>query len=169
MKQAARIGIAMGLGSLATCLSWGADLPTPVAASGAMPAGRYVLQRQLADSLAAAVAKPSDPAVAPIGVTDQYSISEVRRKADGVPAIHPEHTELHFILDGSGTLVTGGKIVTPPGSKTAVIEGGVAREVNKGDAVILPQNTPHWYQNIDGGLTYLEVRFLVPGASPPGH
>jgi len=168
MKQAARIGIAVGLGSLAACLAWGADLPTPVPASGAMPAATYASQKQLAESLAAAVAKPSDPAAAPIGVTDQYSITEAHRKADGVPAIHPAHTELHFILEGGGTFVTGGRIVTPPGSKTAIIEGGVARHVSKGDAVIVPQNTPHWYQHIDGELTYLEVRFLVPGASAPG-
>jgi quercetin dioxygenase-like cupin family protein len=38
--------------------------------------------------------------------------------------------------------------------------------VQKGDAVIIPPETPHWYTKVDrGGLTYLEVRFATPAGS----
>jgi mannose-6-phosphate isomerase-like protein (cupin superfamily) len=74
-------------------------------------------------------------------------------------------TELHFILDGSATFTTGGKIIGSGGG--AIIEGGVSRKVQKGDAVIVPPNTPHWYNQVDGSLTYLEVRFIAPTATTP--
>ena len=39
--------------------------------------------------------------------------------------------------------------------------------MQKGDAVIVPPNTPHWYNQDDGSLTYLEVRFIAPTATTP--
>jgi mannose-6-phosphate isomerase-like protein (cupin superfamily) len=81
--------------------------------------------------------------------------------------VHPDATELHFILEGSATFVTGGKIISPAGAGGPVIEGGMARIVHKGDAIIVPPDTPHWYRHVDGALTYLEVRFATrPVASP---
>jgi quercetin dioxygenase-like cupin family protein len=44
----------------------------------------------------------------------------------------------------------------------ARIDGGVTRKVTKGDAILIPENTPHWYSQIDGAIAYLEVRFSVP-------
>jgi quercetin dioxygenase-like cupin family protein len=37
----------------------------------------------------------------------------------------------------------------------------VTRKVTKGDAILIPENTPHWYSEIDGAIAYLEVRFSV--------
>jgi mannose-6-phosphate isomerase-like protein (cupin superfamily) len=121
----------------------------------------YVTRQQLTDKLKAAAAILSDPALSPIGVSDQYSIQEVHRGKAGPPAIHHGWTELHFILEGSGTFVTGGQITGVPGGADSIIEGGASRKVQKGDAVIIPSDTPHWYRTIDGSLTYLEVRFVA--------
>jgi quercetin dioxygenase-like cupin family protein len=33
--------------------------------------------------------------------------------------------------------------------------------VAKGDVVVIPAGTPHWYKDVDGSVTYLEVRFDV--------
>ena len=41
------------------------------------------------------------------------------------------------------------------------IDGGVTRHVAKGDSVVIPAGTPHWYKEVDGSITYLEVRFNV--------
>jgi len=129
----------------------------------------YVMHGQLADSLKAAIAKPSDPALSEIGVTDQYSIHEVHRGKAGPPAVHVGWTELHFILNGGASFVTGGKIVPASAGTPSSIEGGVSRQVTKGDAIIVPPNTPHWYQRIDKSMTYLEVRFIAPAAAIPSH
>jgi len=160
---------AMAMVLLTALLPAGAEQAAPPAPAAGSPA-IYLSQAQLAETLKAAMAKPSDPALSPIGVTDQYFINEVHRSKAGPPAAHPGWTELHIILEGSGTFVTGGTITTPPGGTittppggTAVIEGGISRKVSKGDAIIVPANTPHWYQQIDGSLTAIEVRFIAPG------
>ena len=91
-----------------------------------------------------------------------------RTKAQGAIA-HPEGTEVHHIIDGAGTLVTGGTIVRPAASgegsasaAPATIEGGVSRHVAKGDVILIPAGTAHWYKDLDGTITYLEVRFDLP-------
>jgi quercetin dioxygenase-like cupin family protein len=43
-----------------------------------------------------------------------------------------------------------------------MIENGVSKRVTKGDVVIVPANTAHWYKEIEGAITYLEVRWLAP-------
>jgi mannose-6-phosphate isomerase-like protein (cupin superfamily) len=99
-----------------------------------------------------------------MAITDQYSINEVHRsKPTAPPAIHPGWTELHLVLDGSATFVTGGRIAAAQGTNGSVIEGGVSQKLEKGDAVVVPPNTAHWYQQIDnGGITVIEVRFVAP-------
>jgi mannose-6-phosphate isomerase-like protein (cupin superfamily) len=90
-----------------------------------------------------------------------------RPKTDPGDAIAHETrtTEVYYILDGGGTLVTGGKIVNPktrPGSASGPrgekIEGGVSRHVSKGDLIIIPGRTPHWWSSLDGDLNYMIIR-----------
>jgi mannose-6-phosphate isomerase-like protein (cupin superfamily) len=69
---------------------------------------------------------------------------------------------VHLILEGSGTLITGGKMI--PGANGNTIEGGVSHVVKKGDVFIIPANTPHMYSQVDGSVTYFETRFVT---SPP--
>lgn len=125
----------------------------------------YVTREQMAAELAAAMRRHRDPALAPIGVNGQYSIQEVHRDQAGTPAIHAGWTELHFILEGRAVFVTGGQLTALGRSAGSVIEGGVSRTVARGDAIIVPPDTPHWYKQITRPLTYLEVRFVSPG--PP--
>ncbi len=76
-------------------------------------------------------------------------------------------TEVYQMLDGAGTLVTGGRLVDPDkgtvgGTGTTVrgprIEGGVSRRVTRGDIVIIPARTPHWWSELDGDISYLIIR-----------
>jgi mannose-6-phosphate isomerase-like protein (cupin superfamily) len=99
--------------------------------------------------------------------SDRHRINIVRRtKAAGAVA-HEGFAELHHIVDGSGTLVTGGTIVRPTstgsgraGGAGATIQNGVSRHVTKGDVILIAPGMPHWYKDLDGGsITYLEVRW----------
>jgi mannose-6-phosphate isomerase-like protein (cupin superfamily) len=128
----------------------------------------YLTQQQLAAKLQAAISAASDPALSPIGVTDQYSINEVHRAKAGAPAVHAGWTELHFIVSGSATFVTGGTLTPASGGPGSVLQGGVSKKVSKGDAILVPSNTPHWYKEVNG-LTYLEVRFLNPPPAGDAH
>ena len=87
----------------------------------------------------------------------------------GLPQDANQHmtkiSEIYYILEGSGTLVTGGRM---PGAKPMApgsvnlqsprVEGGVSRRVSKGDVVIIPGRTPHWWSSQDGDLSYLIMR-----------
>lgn len=75
-------------------------------------------------------------------------------------------TEIYYVLDGSGTLVTGGTITDmkpPPAGRSAgprgdKIEGGASRHVAAGDIIIIPGRTPHWWSSLDSDIHYLIYR-----------
>jgi mannose-6-phosphate isomerase-like protein (cupin superfamily) len=138
-----------------------APTPAPMPVPGSP--GTAVSGVELAQQIEAAIAKSADPAVAEVGVTDHYAIHEVRRLKPGPAAIHMGWTEVHLILAGGGTLVTGGKLITGPSGKT--IEGGISHALKKGDVFLIPEDTPHMYSAIDGSLDYFEVRFATAAAA----
>jgi mannose-6-phosphate isomerase-like protein (cupin superfamily) len=77
-------------------------------------------------------------------------------------------SEIYYILEGNATLVTGGTVPNPhqlrPGSGAMItmqgarIDGGVTRRVTKGDVIVIPGYTPHWFSSQDGDLKYLIFR-----------
>jgi mannose-6-phosphate isomerase-like protein (cupin superfamily) len=74
-------------------------------------------------------------------------------------------SEIYYILDGSATLVTGGTLPDPKplraGSTTLQsprIQGGTSRHVGKGDVIVIPGRTPHWFSSQEGDLRYLIFR-----------
>ena len=95
--------------------------------------------------------------------TDQYRINLVHRVKPGAALAHAGNTEVHYITEGAGTLVTGSTIAKAAGG-TATIENGETRRVKKGDVILIPASTPHWYKDIEGSISYLEVRFVAPAA-----
>ena len=133
----------------------------PVLAQPASPA-TYVTDAELRAAMEKAAAVRPAMAVAPVKNSDHYRINLIRRTAAAGAIVHRPGTELHHIVEGSGTLVTGGSIVKGSGDAPATIEGGVSRRVQKGDVVLIPEGTPHWYSAVDGSVVYLEVRFNVP-------
>lgn len=139
--------------------------PPPAPPSAAPPAGSpaiYKPNQGLMEALQKAVPNAAGMFNSPVSNTDQFRINVIRRdKAAGALA-HPGNTELHYIIDGAATLVTGGTIVRAGGATAATIDNGVERRVAKGDIAIVPANTPHWYREVEGSVTYLEVRWLAP-------
>ena len=64
-------------------------------------------------------------------------------------------------------MVTGGKLVnetrTNPTNLTGkAIEGGTSRSVAKGDFILVPENTPHWFNSINGVLVLFSVHVPRP-------
>jgi mannose-6-phosphate isomerase-like protein (cupin superfamily) len=122
---------------------------------------------ELAAALQQSMAKSGDQSSAPIANESHYRINIVRRDKPGPAMAHAtgpaKGTEVHYILDGAATVVTGGTLVRPAADARAAsqIDNGVERHVAKGDVVVIPAGTPHWYKEVDGSVTYLEVRFDV--------
>jgi mannose-6-phosphate isomerase-like protein (cupin superfamily) len=92
----------------------------------------------------------------------------------GMAALHHKVSEVYHVMDGSATLVTGGKIVDqkerPPDAKSVMLEdgpgasgssiqGGVTQHIKAGDVVVIPADVPHWFSKIDGSITYIVVRY----------
>ena len=73
-------------------------------------------------------------------------------------------TEVYQMVEGAGTLVTGGRLVDErrdPKSTTvrgSRIEGGVSRRVVKGDVIIIPGRTPHWWSELESDIRYTIIR-----------
>jgi mannose-6-phosphate isomerase-like protein (cupin superfamily) len=97
-----------------------------------------------------------------VQIGDHYRINLIRRTEAAGAIVHQRGTELHYVTDGAGTLVTGGLVVRPAGGGQGTIEGGLARHVTAGDAILIPEGTPHQYTAVNGSITYLEVRFNEP-------
>ena len=86
--------------------------------------------------------------------------------------IHSEVTEVYSVLDGSGTLVTGGRLIDPrprentarrrrvsgPGWTGNGMDGGETRQIGEGDVIIIPAGTPHYFSDIPESITYTVVR-----------
>jgi len=124
----------------------------------------YKSAAELMATLARNAQAKSDQATSPIANEDHYRINIVRRGSAGTAMAHAtgpaKGSEVHYIIDGAATVVTGGTLVRPAGAPTT-IEGGESRRVSKGDVIVIPAGTPHWYKNVEGSVTYLEVRFDV--------
>ena len=87
---------------------------------------------------------------------------------------HDQQTEGYLIVSGTGTLVTGGKIVNgrrspPEGEVTKILNGPscsgtttgadvVKKVVKTGDIIIIPAGVPHGWSDIPEHVDYLSFR-----------
>ncbi len=133
-------------------------------AQGAVPQGTIATGTELQAALDEARQDDPDAAmmVARVENTDTTRVNLIHRTTPRNAIIHATGWEVHHITAGRATAVTGGTVersTGPDGERVARIVGGESREVTVGDVVIIPAGTPHWYSEIDGSVTYLEIRY----------
>ncbi len=95
--------------------------------------------------------------------SDKYMVHASRRNKSGMAEIHTEDADIVYVLDGTATLVTGGKAVdakmTAAGEfRGSEIEGGDTRELKKGDVIIVPAGVPHWFKEVSDPFLYYVVK-----------
>jgi mannose-6-phosphate isomerase-like protein (cupin superfamily) len=139
-----------------------------VAQGTGAPSAAYMSGADVAKNLATAVATD---AAAGAAVTIAPGIMVRRRSSDGEPQyaiVHPFSTETYYIVEGTGSLVTGGVLDPPPAVpadpdvvRSKAIKNGVTHKVARGDVIVVPPGTPHWFNAIDSTITYLESRVRV--------
>ena len=139
------------------------------AAQSVVPPGTVSAGADLQANLKKAMADAPDApmVVARVESTDTTRVNLIHRTVPQNAIIHATGWEVHHITDGTGTVVTGGRVVRSTGAdgeRVAKIEDGSSRVVTAGDVVIIPAGTPHWYSDIDGSVTYLEIRY-DPGSN----
>jgi glc operon protein GlcG len=113
-------------------------------------------------SVAAAFAKG-----APLIETPGYKVHASRRDAPGLAEVHLWETDVIYVLEGTATFVTGGTVVdgktTAPGEiRGTAIRDGETRRLVKGDVVIVPERTPHWFKEVSAPFLYFVVKPIVP-------
>ena len=92
-----------------------------------------------------------------------YMVHASRRDGAGMAEVHTRDTDIIYVLDGSATFVTGGTVVggrttAPDEIRGASIDKGERRTLGRGDVVIVPSGTPHWFEQVRGPLEYYVVK-----------
>ena len=131
----------------------------------------YVSAANVSAAVAATVAKQGTAANGSTRVMQlaPYTVNiEHRIAVPQAAAVHDKEAELFYILDGSATLVTGGKLVDPTRNGDNVngksIEGGTSQALAKGDYVIVPQGVPHWFATVQGSITQISLHLPMPAS-----
>lgn len=94
---------------------------------------------------------------------ENYMVHASRREKAGMSEVHELDTDIIYVLDGTAKFVTGGKsvdskMVAANEFRGSMIDGGDSRELKKGDVVIVPKGTPHWFKQVDGAFLYYVVK-----------
>ena len=85
----------------------------------------------------------------------------------GVPAeLHDASDDVYYVLDGSATLVLGGRLDAPketePGEwRSPHIIDGKTFEITKGDLVIVPRGTPHQRSTANKDFTMILIKIYA--------
>jgi mannose-6-phosphate isomerase-like protein (cupin superfamily) len=86
-----------------------------------------------------------------------YNANLEYRTSVGPAAVHKNEAEMFYVIDGSATLITGGKL-----TEDKRITGGETRTISKGDFAIVPEDTPHWFSQINGTLVLMSIHLPRP-------
>jgi mannose-6-phosphate isomerase-like protein (cupin superfamily) len=83
----------------------------------------------------------------------KYNVN-IRRITNAETAlVHPNTVDLWVVLDGGGTLTTGGRI------ENGRIVGGASHPLRTGDVEFIPVGVPHGVSGVNGTITWLNVRW----------
>lgn len=109
--------------------------------------------------------KPDQPnfsqpivSLAPYNANLEYRVGGLNAPA----STHDKDAELFYVVEGAGTVVTGGTLQNErrsnaDNSSGTAIEGGQSRKIAAGDWVLVPEKTPHWFTQIDGTLVLMSI------------
>ena len=96
-----------------------------------------------------------------------YRVSGNHRMGPGEVEVHDKETDIFYVVEGEATVVTGGTMVG--GRQTAAgqhrgtdVTGGETRKLQKGDVMVIPAGTPHWFKDVSPIVNYLTIKVVKP-------
>lgn len=100
-----------------------------------------------------------------------YQVYAVGRDKPGAVELHDVDTDIIFVLEGSATFVTGGSIterrpLRPNESTGTGIRDGKPQRLGPGDVIVVPNGTPHWFQDVTPAIRYFAVKLRQANAQP---
>ena len=112
------------------------------------------------DKVAAALAKGG-----PLVTTPDYIVSGSHRSGAGQIEIHEKETDVIYVVEGEATFVTGGTVLGRKATKAGQftgsgLEGGEPHRLSKGDVIVVPAGTPHWFKEVPSSISYYVVKVV---------
>jgi mannose-6-phosphate isomerase-like protein (cupin superfamily) len=103
----------------------------------------------------------------PLASGDNLLVSGNHREKAGQVELHEKETDVIYMVDGEATFVTGGTMIggkqTKAGQQLGTdIKGGETHHLTKGDVIVVPAGTPHWFKEVPGTVSYYVVKVLKP-------
>src|SRR5215212_116458 len=97
------------------------------------------------------------------GTNRNYMVHTSRRDQPGQAEVHALDTDIIYVMEGTATFVTGGtatepKEIAPNEIRGSRIDGGETRQLSKGDVIIVPNGTPHWFKEVNGAFLYYTIK-----------
>ena len=83
----------------------------------------------------------------------KYNVNIRRITGAETALVHPKTIDVWVVVDGAGTLTTGGTIVN------GKIVGGTSRPLKAGDVEFIPASVPHGVSGVQGSITWLNIRW----------
>ncbi len=120
------------------------------------PAVSFVGHEKVAASMVKGTTLVSQPDLA---------VQGAHRAVPGEVELHEKETDVFYVTDGEATVITGGTIVggkqTAPGQiRGTRIEGGEAHHLTRGDVMVIPAGTPHWFKEVPRSISYFVVKSI---------
>ena len=173
MRTLAAVGVAL-LSATAAQAQGGTANPAPPAVDVTAAATRAFIDALPKDRISDLPIRVADVGGYKVGV---YGVFRPKSQPGDAIRHQTSVTEIYYMLEGTGTLVTGGTIVSErstgvsPNTKRPNfggprVEGGVSRKVVPGDVVIIPGNAPHWWSGLDSDIRYMIFRPDPEGLQP---
>ena len=102
-----------------------------------------------------------------IARASDYTVSGAHRSGPGQVEVHDKETDIFYVTDGEATFITGGTMVGGKMTKAGQwlgtdIQGGEVHHLTKGDVVVIPAGTPHWFKEVPKSVNYLVVKVIKP-------
>jgi mannose-6-phosphate isomerase-like protein (cupin superfamily) len=126
-------------------------------AAPAKPVATYVGHAKVASAASGAdLAKGPD-----------FTVLMMKRTGAGHVEMHDKETDTFYILDGAATFITGGtmlggRVIKLHQHQGSRIEGGKTYQLTKGDVIVIPAGTPHWFMQVPRSITYYVVKAVKP-------
>lgn len=97
------------------------------------------------------------------GTDRNYMVHTSKREQPGLAEVHGDDTDIIYVVEGTATIVTGGtavetKSIAPGEVRGTRIEGGETRQLAKGNVIVVPNGTPHWFKDVSGTFLYYTIK-----------
>jgi mannose-6-phosphate isomerase-like protein (cupin superfamily) len=106
------------------------------------------------------------------GMELRVAIQHEKNKTGAAAELHDASDDVYYVLEGSATLVLGGKLSMPteaePGEwRSPRIIDGRTVEISKGDLVVVPRGTPHQRSTQGKDFTMILIKIYAEPLKPP--